>query len=151
MRSPTRAMVFLGLAGAFVLGVSPALAQSTCPGDTKYVGQWVEHTSDSDITHVQCQEQQMSDADTLALATKMYPKSFVGSAPPTLPPGFLEAEDLAGRGYKLASAHHYVWDFAPETGKLGPSALKLLVKGGGAPGVPLAAAPAPTAKHKKHK
>jgi hypothetical protein len=130
-------------------GAGPASAQSTCPGDSKYAGQWVEHASDTDITHVQCVR--LSDADVLATATQMYPKTFVGSAAPTLPPGFLEAEDLAGRGYKAAPGHRFVWDFAPETGHLGPSALRLLVQGGGAPGVPLAAGakPAPKAKHHK--
>ena len=132
MRSPLHAVNFVGTIIVCILTASASAAQSICPPDTAGVGQWVEHTSDSDVTHVQCQ--QLSDAAIKKLAVKLYPKIFVGTTPPTLPVGWDDRHP-----YKQASPRHWVWDHAPATGYLTPSAMRDLVRGGGggaAPGVP---------------
>jgi hypothetical protein len=124
----------VGAIGAILVGVlatNASFAQS-CPADTSNVGQWVEHTSDADVTHVQCQ--QLSDAEIKKVADKMYPKTFIGTTPPTLPIGWDDRHP-----YKQAAPRHWVWDHAPATGHQSPSAMRDLVRGGGggaAPGVP---------------
>jgi hypothetical protein len=133
VRSPLYALTFVVASlAACGLAAAPAFAQSTCPPDTTYVSQWVENASDTDITHIQCQ--QLSAAAIKKLAAKMYPAHFTGTKPPTLPSDFLPRQP-----YVEVTPRHWYWAHAPSTGYLTPSAMRDLVRGGAGgagPGVP---------------